>query len=127
MLACAELIERLGREQPGRLAELREKVSADLAEVIGGPYREREDPLLPVESQLWNLLHGQAVYRDLLGKDVQVFTDHTAGLNSLQFLGDGRTLVTASADKTARLLDVGVVSAIAAHPAGAEYELALLS
>ncbi len=53
-----------------------------------------------------------------LGKDVQVFTDHTAAINSLQFLGDGRTLVSASADKTARLLDVGVVSAFVAHPAG---------
>jgi len=34
---------------------------------------EREDALLPVESQLWNLLKGQAVTRALLGSDVQVF------------------------------------------------------
>ena len=53
-----------------------------------------------------------------LGKDVQVFTDHTAAVNSLRFLADGRTLVTASVDKTARVLDVGVLSALAAHPAG---------
>jgi WD40 repeat protein len=53
-----------------------------------------------------------------LAKEIQVFADHTAALKSLQFLADGRTLVSASADKTARLLDVGVVSALAAHPAG---------
>jgi WD40 repeat protein len=53
-----------------------------------------------------------------LGKDIQVFTDHAAALKSLQFLADGRTLVSASADKTARLLDVGVISALAAHQAG---------
>ena len=53
-----------------------------------------------------------------LGKDVQVFADHAAPVTSLRFLGDGRTLVSASADKTARFLDVGVISALAAHPAG---------
>ena len=52
-----------------------------------------------------------------LGKDVQVFTDHAGALKSVQFLGDGRTLVTVSSDKSARLLDVGVVSALA-HGAG---------
>jgi WD40 repeat protein len=53
-----------------------------------------------------------------LGKDVQIFADHAAPLKSLQFLGDGRTLISASADKTARIFDVGVVAALAAHPAG---------
>ena len=56
-----------------------------------------------------------------LGKDVQVFAGNTGPLKSLQFLADGRTLVTASMDKTARLLDVGVVSALVAHPAGATF------
>jgi WD40 repeat protein len=58
------------------------------------------------------------VYDLALGKDVQVFADHAAPVTSLRFLGDGRTLVSASADKTARFLDVGVVSALPAHPAG---------
>ncbi|MSQ96988.1 MAG: hypothetical protein EXR98_20875 [Gemmataceae bacterium] len=56
-----------------------------------------------------------------LGKDVQIFDDHAAPLKTLQYLGDGRTLITASADKTARLLDVGVVSALVAHPGGATF------
>jgi WD40 repeat protein len=62
--------------------------------------------------------HVIRVHDMALGKDVQVFADHAAPLKSLQFLADGRTLVTTSADKTARLLDVGVVSVLAAHPAG---------
>lgn len=53
-----------------------------------------------------------------LGKDVQLFADHAAPVKSLQFLADGRTLLSASVDKTARFHDVGVVSALAAHPAG---------
>ncbi len=53
-----------------------------------------------------------------LGKDVQIFEEHTAPLKTLQYLADGRTLMTASMDKTARLLDVNIVSALVAHPAG---------
>lgn len=52
-----------------------------------------------------------------LGKDVQIFADHAGPIKALRFLGDGRTLISASADKTARVFDVGVV-ALAAHPAG---------
>src|SRR5207244_496628 len=73
LIACAALLERLGREHPARLAALRERVAADRAEVCGGCYLEREDALLPVESQLWNLLKGQAVYEDLLGQAVRVY------------------------------------------------------
>jgi hypothetical protein len=73
LLACGSLIERVGQHSADRLGELREKVTADLVEVIGGPYLEHEDPLLPPESQLWNLMRGQAVYRELLGKEVTVF------------------------------------------------------
>src|SRR5262249_42889980 len=66
LIACASLLERLGKDHPDRLAGLRERVEADTAEVCGGPYVEREDPLLPLESQLWNLLKGQEVYERLL-------------------------------------------------------------
>jgi WD40 repeat protein len=62
--------------------------------------------------------HVIRVHDLVLGKDLQTLADHTGPIKSLQFLGDGRTLVTASMDKSARLLDVGVISALAAHPAG---------
>ena len=53
-----------------------------------------------------------------LAREVQMFADHTAPVPSLAFQADNRTLVTGSLDKTARLLDVSVVSALPAHPAG---------
>lgn len=82
VIGCASLFERLGTEQPERLAELRQRVETGTAEVLGGPYLEREDPLLPVESQVRNLLHGQAVYRDLLGQEVRVFARRRFGFHA---------------------------------------------
>jgi hypothetical protein len=73
VVAAASLLERLGRDRPERLAALRERVAGSLVEVCGGPYLEHEDALLPVESQLWNFLKGQQVYRELLGQEVTVF------------------------------------------------------
>ena len=72
-IACASLLEKLAREQPDRFEALRRGVQADQVEVCGGPYVEREDALLPIESQLWNLLHGLSVSRDLLGQDIRIF------------------------------------------------------
>jgi hypothetical protein len=73
VLASAEVLERLGRDHPDRLEALRQRLSSDLAEVCGGPYREAEDALLPVEAQLANLTRGLAVSRELLGQDLRVF------------------------------------------------------
>jgi alpha-mannosidase len=73
LIAAASLVERLGREQPERLAALRERLAAESAEVCGGPYIEREDALLPLESQLWNLRRGMAAYKELLDYEVRVF------------------------------------------------------
>ena len=73
LVACGALLERLGREQPERLAALRERVAADLVDVCGGPYLERDDALLPLESQMWNLLKGRSVARELLDREVRVF------------------------------------------------------
>jgi len=81
VIACASLLERLAKEQPERLAGLRERLAGTLAEVIGGPYLEREDPLLPLESQLWNLVKGQAVTKELLGQEVRVFGRKRFGLH----------------------------------------------
>jgi hypothetical protein len=71
IIATAEVLEKL---QPERLAVLREKVqSGDLIEIITGAYREREDTLLPIESQLWNLRKAQQVFDRLFDADVRVF------------------------------------------------------
>lgn len=65
--------------------------------------------------------HVVRVHDIALGKEVQTFEDHTGPVKAVQYLADNRTLVTASADKTARLLDANLASALAAHPAGATF------
>jgi hypothetical protein len=73
LLASGVLLEKLAQEQPEKLNALRERVQAVQVEVCGGLYREREDSLLPVDSQLWNLSKGKEVARQLLGTEVRVF------------------------------------------------------
>jgi hypothetical protein len=81
VVASAALLEKLGKDQPDRLAALRECVVNDRVEVCGGGYVEREDALLPLESQVWNLLKGQAVSRELLGKEITVFARKRFGFH----------------------------------------------
>jgi WD40 repeat protein len=58
------------------------------------------------------------VFDVALGREVQAFADHMAPVPSLAFQADNRTLVTGSLDKSARLLDVAVLSSLPVHPAG---------
>lgn len=79
VVACAAALEQFGREQPERFAALRERLHSNLLEVCGGPYQERDDALMPVESQLWNLLHGLARSKELLGDEIRVFARRRFG------------------------------------------------
>lgn len=72
-IASAAQVQRLSQEFPQRLASLRDRLAGDLAEVCGGCALERADALLPLESQLWNLLRGQSLYETLLGQAVRVY------------------------------------------------------
>lgn len=67
------LLEKLGREHPERLAAFRERLPNDKLEICSGPYVEREDALLPVEAQLWNLLKGARAFQELLGSELRVY------------------------------------------------------
>jgi hypothetical protein len=73
VVASASLLEKLREACPEQLDWLREKVAAEMVEVCGGSYREREDALLPIESQIWNLLKGLSVSRELLGSDIRIY------------------------------------------------------
>jgi hypothetical protein len=73
IVVSAARLEQLGRDSSEEFARLRERVHADLVEICGGPYRECEDAVLPVESQLWNLVKGQTAYKSLLDREMQVF------------------------------------------------------
>jgi hypothetical protein len=98
LLACSSLLARLAHEQPERFAALRERVASERVEVQGGLDVERQDALLPLESQLWNLLRGQAVYQEMLGQDVRVFARRRFGFHPqlplyLQHVGIGHCLL----------------------------------
>ena len=53
------------------------------------------------------------------GKELQRLLPHSAAVRSLAFLPDNRTLVSVSADKSAKLSDVAVGLVVDAHPGGA--------
>jgi hypothetical protein len=73
VIASSVVLEMLQQENPQALTSLAEAIQTGLAEVCGGGYLEREEALLPVESQLWNLAKGQALAKTLLGNPVGVY------------------------------------------------------
>ncbi len=58
------------------------------------------------------------IFDTAIAKEVQLLTEHTAPLKALAFFADNRTLLTASLDKTAKLLDVNIAAAFEAHAGG---------
>ncbi|MGE3809792.1 MAG: hypothetical protein AB7K24_34440, partial [Gemmataceae bacterium] len=73
VIASAEYLEKQNQANAAHLEPLRAGMQAEQIEVCVGAYREREDALLPLESQLWNLLKGLRTAKEVLGGDVRVF------------------------------------------------------
>src|SRR5262249_4397898 len=73
LIASASQIEKLTRERPESAAALRERLAMESIELCGGSYCEREDALLPLESQLWNLRTGLSTYKKLLDTEPRIF------------------------------------------------------
>lgn len=73
VVASGSLLEKLQQTHPERVTELRERIKNEQVEICGGSYVEREDALLPVESQLWNITRGLSASRSVLASDVRVF------------------------------------------------------
>lgn len=80
LLSGAEL-ERLARQNPAWLAAARAGVASGSMEICSGCYLDRDDSLLPVESQLWNLHKGLALSRRVLDKEPQTFAAQHAAVN----------------------------------------------
>lgn len=115
LIASSQALQKLAGEQPERLAAIRQRASADRLDVLGGCYMERADALLPLESQLWNLLHGLRVARDALGTDVRIFARRELYAHPqlpllLQSVGLPRALLLRSEDTTAPEYHATVVS-----------------
>jgi hypothetical protein len=73
LISDTATLEKLAECDAGKFALLQTAVQSENAEVCGGCYLEREDPLLPIDSQLWNLRYGLDRARELLGADIRVY------------------------------------------------------
>jgi alpha-mannosidase len=62
-LAPASAIEALAARDPEALEALRQGISEGWADVAGGAYAEADEPLLPLDSVLWQFRRGNEVYR----------------------------------------------------------------
>jgi alpha-mannosidase len=81
ILAPAQAIETQAERDPERMAALRRAISDGWADVAGGTYSEMEDPLLPLESVLWQFAHGGSVYRTHLDdRNVETYARRRFGL-----------------------------------------------
>ena len=66
---------------PQGMAALRQAITDGWADVAGGTYAEAEDPLLPLESILWQFRRGGEVYRAHLDdRNVETFARRRFGL-----------------------------------------------
>ncbi len=80
-IAATATLEKLAEHAPQRFAQLKSAVQGDVAEICGGCYLEREDAILPIDSQLWNLRHGLDRAKELLGADIRVFARQRFGFH----------------------------------------------
>jgi hypothetical protein len=84
VLASGELLERLEVEAPERFAELKAKLPPDLPHAVDlccGSFRDREDALLPPESQWWNLRAAVRTARKLFGAEPVVYGRHKSAFH----------------------------------------------
>ena len=80
-IAQAQAMENQGLQDPQRMAALRQAISDGWADVVGGTYSEAEDPLLPLESILWQFRRGIEVYHTHLDdRSVETYARRRFGL-----------------------------------------------
>lgn len=71
-----EAFEQLAEQEPARFAELRAKFLPELPSAVDlccGAYRDREDALMPAESQWWNLRTARDTIKKLFGVEPAVY------------------------------------------------------
>jgi hypothetical protein len=79
-----EVFEQLAEQAPERYGELKAKFLPDLpsgVDLCCGAYREREDALLPPESQLWNMRMARASVKKLFGVEPVVYARKTSAFH----------------------------------------------
>ena len=73
LIGATQIIENIAAQMPERFEQLKTALQNERAELCGGVYVEREEALLPIDSQLWNLRQGLDRAKELLGVDIRVF------------------------------------------------------
>jgi hypothetical protein len=87
LLASGELLERLATEQPERFAELQAKILPDLpsnVDLITAAVREREETLLPIESQHWNFHASRSTIKKLFATETLIAGRKRSAYHPLQ-------------------------------------------
>jgi alpha-mannosidase len=80
-IAPAQAIENQALHDPQRMAALRQAIADGWADVAGGTYAETEDPLMPLESILWQFRRASAVYlAHLDDRHVETYAHRRFGL-----------------------------------------------
>ncbi len=80
-LAQARAIEAQARLDPDAVPRLHQAIADGWVDVVGGTYDEAEDPLLPVESTLWQFRKGGDLYREHLDdRNVETYARRRFGL-----------------------------------------------
>lgn len=83
-LGPALAFERLADAAPEHIARIREAITEGWADVIGGAYAEADEPLLPLESILWQFREGGETYRRLFeDRNVETLARRRFGLYPL--------------------------------------------
>ncbi len=76
LLASGETLERLAEQEPVRFAELKARILPDLptsVDICCGSFRDREDALMPAESQWWNLRKARSTVEKLFGIETTAY------------------------------------------------------
>ncbi|WP_337173803.1 glycosyl hydrolase family 38 [Paludisphaera sp.] len=80
-LAQARAIEAQAKLDPEAMPRLGQAITDGWVDVVGGTYDEAEDPLLPIESTLWQFRRGGEVYREHLEeRNVETYARRRFGL-----------------------------------------------
>jgi len=83
VLITGEQIERLAKEYPETLAELKRAIGAGTASIVGGRFRPSATPFQSPEAVLAEIVRGQQAAQTCLGREYEIFGQFDASFNTL--------------------------------------------
>ncbi len=82
-LVSASDLETISRERPQLVEQIREALSAGRLEIVGGEWRERPVPLVPMNSFLREFERGREAFERLLGSSPSIWGRRRYGMTTL--------------------------------------------